>query len=102
VGPGDTEEEIMRQSNSPDDLGQRLTGLRVTALQVDPSWYERYWLEERPPRPPGVLSRLVSMAVGAVHGAAGLFGRMARRLSDGAAGAGQGDASSPAPLPAQR
>jgi hypothetical protein len=92
----------MRQSSGPDDLGQRFTGLRLTALQVDPSWYEKYWLEDRAPRPQGVPSRLVSIAVAAVHGAAGRVGRMARRRSDGAAGAGQGEASSLAPLPARR
>ncbi len=33
--------------------------LRLTPLEIDPSWYDRYWLQERPPRPPSVLSRLV-------------------------------------------
>ena len=39
------------------DLGRRFAGLRVTALQVDPSWYERHWLAERPARR-GTLARL--------------------------------------------
>lgn len=34
--------------------------LLLEAFQVDRSWYERHWLEERPQRLPGVVRRTLS------------------------------------------
>jgi hypothetical protein len=31
--------------------------LAMRFLQVDSSWYENYWLEERKPRPAGMVAR---------------------------------------------
>jgi hypothetical protein len=31
--------------------------LAMRFLQVDSSWYENYWLEERKPRPAGMIAR---------------------------------------------
>lgn len=47
-------------------------------FQVDPSWYERYWLTERPARPrPRRLSRLINAASRCIARAIGLtqFGK---------------------------
>ncbi len=74
----------MRRLDGSDDLARRFTGLRVTALQVDPSWYERHWLRERGSWRPGVLAMLVSRAAAAAPGVARLVSRMVPQPSSAA------------------
>ena len=44
----------------PDDYPHRFPrdlDLATRFLQADSSWYESYWLEERKPRPAGIVAR---------------------------------------------
>ncbi len=38
----------------------------VQAFRVDPGWYARHWLEDTPPRPPGLAARLLARAIAGV------------------------------------
>jgi hypothetical protein len=46
-----------RSDRLPWDIEQAMS-----ALQIDKSWYEEYWLKPAKPRPPGVIARLLRNA----------------------------------------
>jgi len=71
----------------PGDHSPRYLGdldLAMRCLQVDSSWYERYWLKERPPRPVGIVVRHWRMALSdlrpACVRAASVIGRAASAI----------------------
>lgn len=41
--------------------------------QIEPSWYERHWLRERPTRRPSVASRVLSIACTAARTVIGVM-----------------------------
>ncbi len=68
----------------PDDHSPRYLrdlDLAMRCFQVDSSWYERYWLEEHPPRPAGIVARHCRMALSSLRPACVRVASVIRRAA---------------------